>query len=78
MSGRMSGHEILLQSCEENVKNKLSICKEFSKILLDSLLLGDERPDFTGMESKTTRAPSATWSCNATDMVALDIEIHET
>ena len=76
MSGRMENNSS--EKLRGKYKNKLSICNQFSKILLDSLLLGDERPDFTGMESKTTRSPSATWSRNTTDMVVLNIEIHET
>ena len=51
---------------EENIKNKISKYQQFSQMLLESLLLGDEHPDFTGMERKTNPAASATWSRNTT------------
>ena len=68
-------HEIWVISCETNIKNKLSICLQFSQILVTFVLFGDERPDFTGMQSKSDCTVSATWSCNATGMVALNIDI---
>ena len=72
MSGRMENN--LVNSCETKIKNILSIWKQFSQILVTFVLLGDERPDFTGIQSKSNCALPATWSCNATGMVALEMK----
>ena len=73
MSGRMKNN--MVNSCDININHKLSIWTQFSQILVTFVLLGDERPDFTGIQSKSNCALPATWSCNATGMVALSIDI---
>ena len=44
------------------------------QMLVTFVLFGDERPDFTGMQTKSDRKLPAAWSSNATGMVALNTD----
>ena len=72
MSGRMENNSE--NSIEKKIESKMSNSAINWKMLVVSLLLGIVSPDFTEMQSKTNSVAPATWSCNATGMVALEME----